>query len=82
MHEQLITELKIHYKLDHPNIIQLYGHFDDEYHFFLMMEYACEGSLMDRLKGTQQYVSRSVDQMLDAVNYMHRNKVVHRDIKP
>lgn len=27
MEEQFATELKIHYSLNHPNIIKLYGHF-------------------------------------------------------
>lgn len=52
MEEQFATELKIHYSLDHFNIIKLYGHFDDEYHVFLMMEYANDGTLMDKLKNS------------------------------
>ncbi len=40
MINQFTRELKIHYRLDHPNIIKLYTHFDDEYHIFLLMEYA------------------------------------------
>jgi len=50
MESQLATELRIHYSLSHPNVVQLYGHFDDEYHIFLVIEYACDGSLIDRLK--------------------------------
>lgn len=47
---QFIRELRIHYLLSHPNIIKLYSHFEDEYHIFLLMEYAEGGILMDRLK--------------------------------
>jgi serine/threonine protein kinase len=47
-----------------------------------MMEYASDGTLMTRLKGTEEFVSKSIDQVLDAAAYMHRNRVVHRDIKP
>lgn len=82
MEEQLATELRIHYTLAHPHIIQLYGHFDDEYHIFLMMEYACDGTLMDRLHCDEPVASRAIDQVLDAVAYMHRRRVLHRDIKP
>lgn len=47
-----------------------------------MMEYACDGTLMEKLKSEEVFVSKSVDQVLNAIQYMHRNKVVHRDLKP
>lgn len=50
MMDQLVTELRINYRLNHANIIQLYGHFEDEYHIFLVMEYATDGVLMNHLK--------------------------------
>lgn len=82
MEEQLANELRIHYSLSHPHVIKLYAHFDDEYHIFLMMEYACGGTLMERLKCSEQEASRAIDQVLDALTYLHRKRVVHRDIKP
>jgi aurora kinase len=39
MESQFALELKLLYVLDHPNIVKLYGHFQDEYHVFLLMEY-------------------------------------------
>jgi len=36
--------------LNHPNIIKLYGHFNDEYHIFLLMEYIEGGQLLSKLK--------------------------------
>lgn len=79
---QFTRELKIHYRLDHPNIIKLYTHFDDEYHIFLLMEYAEGGILMDKLKCTEDIASRYVEQAIDALQYMHKLKIAHRDIKP
>lgn len=29
MVEQFIKELKIHYRLSHPNVVKLYAHFED-----------------------------------------------------
>ena len=49
---QFISELKIQYHLDHPNIVKLYAHFDDEYHIFLLMEYAPSGTLMNKIHNT------------------------------
>lgn len=82
MIEQFTRELRIHYRLDHPNIIKLYTHFDDEYHLFLLMEYCEGGVLMNKLKCGEQAASRYIDQTIDAVEYLHRLKIAHRDIKP
>lgn len=82
MEGQLASELRIHYGLAHPNVVQLYAHFDDEYHIFLLMEYACDGSLMERLRSDEPEAARAVEQVLRAVEQLHRRRVVHRDIKP
>ena len=82
MIEQFTRELKIHYRLNHPNIIKLYTHFDDEYHIFLLMEYSEGGMLMGKIKCAEEVASRYVDQAINAVEYLHSLKVAHRDIKP
>ena len=46
MVDQFATELRIHYSLDHPNVVKLYSHFEDEYHIFLLMELSANGSLI------------------------------------
>ena len=82
MVKQFATELKIQYRLNHPNIVKLYAHFDDEYHVFLLMEYAPEGNIMAKMQNTEAYTANVLDQILRAVQYTHNNMVVHRDIKP
>ena len=52
MLDQFICEIKIQYSLDHENIVKLYGHFDDEYHIFLLMEYAPGGNLMSHIENS------------------------------
>lgn len=82
MIDQLTNELKIHYSLNHPNIIKLYSHFEDEYHIFLLMELAPHGSLIDRLHMSEAETSKIVDQVTEALVYTHRMRIIHRDIKP
>lgn len=43
--EQFIRELKIQTFLNHPNIISLYGLFQDETHFYALMELGCDRQL-------------------------------------
>lgn len=48
--DQFINEIKIQMFLDHPNIVKLYGFFDDLTHFYIVMEYMEGGSLFSYLK--------------------------------
>jgi aurora kinase len=50
MLDQFIQEIKIQLFLDHPNIVKLYSFFDDDLHFYILMEYMEEGSLYSYLK--------------------------------
>jgi serine/threonine protein kinase len=40
MLEQVKTEVKILYSLNHPNIIKLYNHFEDAFSIYFVLEYA------------------------------------------
>ena len=51
MIEQIKKEIEIMYKLNHPHIIKLYSHFEDEEDFCLIMEYASRGQLYSLSKG-------------------------------
>lgn len=45
MIKQIQTEVKVMYNLDHPQIIKLYNHFEEENFIYLMIEYAGGGQL-------------------------------------
>ena len=47
-----------------------------------MMEYAPDGMLINHLKTEEDFVSSILSDLLNAVHYIHRKQVVHRDIKP
>ena len=47
---QINKEIEIMYKLDHPNIIKLFSHFEDNEHLCLIMEYASKGHLFNLIK--------------------------------
>ena len=45
MVEQLIREIKIQQYLCHPNVVKVYGFFDDLLHFYTVMECALDPPL-------------------------------------
>ena len=82
-------EVEIMYKLDHPNISKLYGHFEDEKYCYLIMEYIPNGSAFNLLprngsKPDLHLVASIIRDVIRAVYYLHNMMptVIHRDIKP
>ena len=45
-------EIELHSKLDHPNIVKLYGVFEEENHICLVLEYLNGGTLFDHLNNS------------------------------
>lgn len=84
--DQVLTERHILAQLSHPLISKLYYAFSTESHLFLVMEYFSGGDLASVIKKIKRL---SVDaaqfyaaQLVLAVEHMHKNSFVHRDIKP
>ncbi|PSR80464.1 hypothetical protein PHLCEN_2v6721 [Hermanssonia centrifuga] len=84
--KQIRREIEIQQNLRHPHVLRLYGYFHDEKRIFLMLEFAGKGELYKQLTKhgcfTEKRSSRYVDQMADALSYLHSKHVIHRDIKP
>ncbi|KAK1227336.1 Vacuolar protein sorting-associated protein 70 [Marasmius sp. AFHP31] len=84
--KQIRREIEIQQNLRHPNVLRLYGYFHDEKRIFLMLEFAGKGELYRQLAKhgcfSEKRASRYIDQMADALMYLHSKHVIHRDIKP
>ncbi|KAJ7051207.1 kinase-like protein [Mycena amicta] len=84
--KQTRREIEIQQNLRHPNIIRLFGYFHDEKRIFLMIEFAGKGELYKHLSKlgsfSEKRSARYIDQMADALIYLHGKHVIHRDIKP
>ncbi|CAG8470336.1 5863_t:CDS:2 [Ambispora leptoticha] len=84
--KQLRREVEIQSHLRHPNILRLFGYFYDDQRVYLILEYAAKGELYKKLKSckrfTEKRASRYVNQMANALVYLHKKHVIHRDIKP
>ena len=83
--ETLITEIENLKKLNHDNIIKLYG-----YSFlkpWIVMELADGGSLHAFLENVDihykiQHALNWAWQLAKGISYMHQSDIIHRDIKP
>ena len=88
MIDQINKEIEIMYKLDHPNIIKLYSHFEDDEDLCLIMEYASRGQLFSLIKKNKKLnqitAKQYMKEIISAVKYMHTRvpPIIHRDIKP
>lgn len=83
--DQLKREIEILLEVDHPNIIKFYEVFEDESTIDIVMEY-CSGRDLQQKVLAQGRLSESharslMQKMLYAVNSLHLNGIVHRDLK-
>ena len=83
----LIREVEIISRLEHPYIIQFYETFHDELFFHIITELCRGNNLYKRLKKEkgrmkEEHVRIIIMKILHAVNYCHSFGVVHRDLKP
>ena len=85
---QLRREIEIQSFLEHKNILKMYGFFWDEKKIYLILEYALGGELYKDLQGqpnkryTEERTANYIQQLSDALMYLHQKEVIHRDIKP
>ena len=83
-------EIEIMYKLNHPNIVKLYGHFEDNKNCYILMQYIPNGSAYDLIpkngkkQENFQLVASIMKDLINAIYYLHNMnpRIIHRDIKP
>ena len=83
--ERVSREIHILKLIRHPNIIQLYEIIESPKYLFLVMEYMESGELFDhivsqkRIKEDEAY--KMFEQIISGIEYIHRLRIVHRDLK-
>ena len=69
----------------HPNVVNYYGAVQEENHFNIFLEHMAGGSLSSLLKKfgafPEQVVRRITKQLVLGLRHLHRNGIMHRDLK-
>jgi polo-like kinase 1 len=80
-----MSEIKIHSSLNHDNIVKFKNNFEDKDNVYIVLELCPNSSLNEVVKRrkrlTEDEVKWYASQIIDAVKYMHKQKVIHRDLK-
>lgn len=78
-------EISILKLLHHPHITRLYEVMESKNSIYLVTEHAGGGEIFDHLvthgRMKEEEAARVFSQIVSAVDYCHRNGVVHRDLK-
>jgi serine/threonine-protein kinase len=73
-------------RLSHPNIVPIYEFGEDAGTWFIAMECISGRELKQSFEANERFTTadivRIMSQVLDALDYSHRQGVIHRDIKP
>ena len=83
-------EIEIMYRIHHPNVVKLFGHFEDNTYCYFIMEYIEGGNIYSYIPkngvptiSTQQ-VASIIKDVISATYFLHHMNppIIHRDIKP
>ena len=81
----LIDEIEILKNLQHPNIMKVYESFVDNHNYYIISELCDQGHLLSKLeklgKMDQIVVKFLMDQIFNAVAYLHSKNILHGDLK-
>ncbi|KAG0334788.1 hypothetical protein BG004_000272 [Podila humilis] len=79
-------EIEVMKRLEHPNILKLEDWYESHRKFYLVLELAKGGNLIDLLHNEdlvkEPQVANIIRQVLMGVQFLHDHDVVHRDLKP
>ncbi|XP_064602838.1 myosin light chain kinase 3-like isoform X2 [Liolophura sinensis] len=85
--KEIVNEVNIMKKLQHPRLLQLYAAFENSKQICLVTELITGGELFERVINddfilTEKACIAFMRQICEGVDFMHKQSVVHLDLKP
>jgi formylglycine-generating enzyme required for sulfatase activity/tRNA A-37 threonylcarbamoyl transferase component Bud32 len=84
--KRFLAEARNMFKMSHPNIIKVTDLIEEGDNVAFVMEYVEGETLKDYIerkgKLTDEEIKTIFSQMLEALGYVHKQNLVHRDVKP
>lgn len=86
-HAKLRSEIAIHRSLDHDKVVKFYDYFEDSEYVYIILELCPNQTLNEFMrKRPSRRLSEAeamfyIYDLIVALKYLHRHKVIHRDLK-
>nr|XP_057918238.1 myosin light chain kinase, smooth muscle-like isoform X2 [Doryrhamphus excisus] len=80
-------EIDLMNRLHHPKLVQCLAAYESRYEMVMVMEYIAGGELFERIvddnfEHTEPTSARYMQQILEGMQYVHKQNIVHLDLKP
>jgi len=86
-HAKLRSEIAIHRSLDHDKVVRFYDYFEDSEYVYIVLEMCPNQTLNEFMrKRPSKRLSEPetmfyIYELITALKYLHRRRVIHRDLK-
>jgi len=81
--KKILTLLEVIKSLDHPNIIKYDHYFEDDNNIYIILELISSISFKDYLQKENNIIEikKYISKLIKGLQYLHNNKIIHRNLK-
>jgi polo-like kinase 2 len=83
--QKILREVQLQKNLKHRHVVEFINYFEDDSNVYIILENCSRKSLVHVMKHrkylTEPEVRYYLRQLVDGVDYIHKNQIIHRDLK-